>query len=493
MAKKRLSYIELLCMRVKIYWNSKIQSRFDGRKSFKYARQGVAFFLIVGLIGGYYFFGQRPMLLLADGKEVGLVDSPRAVEKALEMARQELSQELDMEVTGAISELSFEKEGDHAGQILEGEDLVAVLKEELDWPINTWAIKADGKPLLYLASETEAQKALEDLKAYYLPQEDAQENDQEKLAKDAETAVNVEKVELQDDVQVVPAKSTSEQLMTKDEAVEAMVTGLEKIVQHSVNEGESLWTIARDNNLTVAELQEMNPTLKGELLQIGQELNLKKAEPLVNVVSVLTMTTEEKIPFKVEYENDASLWKGQEKVKKSGENGLKKVTYRITQTNDQVMEKQTLQETILQEPATKVVRKGTKLIVASRSGGGSGTLGWPIRGSITSAYGKYRGGSRHTGMDIDGDTGDPVGAAEDGTVARASWKGTYGNCVEINHGQGLVTRYAHLSKMDVSVGQKVARGDLIGRVGSTGKSTGSHLHFEVIENGKFVNPRNLLK
>lgn len=444
------------------------------------------------LIGGICLFGQRPVMLLADGEKVGLVASSRAVEKALEVARQELSQELDMEVTGVTSELSYDKEADNSGEVLEGEALVSVLKKELDWPINTWAIKVDGKPLLYLASEAEAKKALEELKAYYLPTADTQESTQEKSAQNAEDAVKVEKIELQGDVQVVPAKSTSEQLMTKDEAVEAMVKGLEKIVQHTVDEGESLWTIARDHNLTVAELQEINPTLKGELLQIGQKLNLKKAEPLVNVVAVLTTTIEETIPYKVEYENDASLWKGQEKVKKSGENGLKRVTYRITQTNDQVTEKQTLQEKILQEPATKVVRKGTKLIVASRSGGGSGTLGWPIRGAITSAYGKNRGGSRHTGMDIDGDTGDPVAAAEDGTVIRASWKGTYGNCIEIDHGQGLVTRYAHLSKIEVTVGQKVSRGDLIGRVGSTGRSTGSHLHFEVIENGGFTNPRNFL-
>ena len=83
-------------------------------------------------------------------------------------------------------------------------------------------------------------------------------------------------------------------------------------------------------------------------------------------------------------------------------------------------------------------------------------------------------------------------AAGDGTIIRAASFGTYGKCVDISHGQGLVTRYAHLSAIDVSVGQKVSQGDLIGRVGSTGRSTGSHLHFETILNGKHVSPRQYL-
>ena len=97
-------------------------------------------------------------------------------------------------------------------------------------------------------------------------------------------------------------------------------------------------------------------------------------------------------------------------------------------------------------------------------------------------------GYSHEGTDFAGSTGDPILAAEDGTVTRASWYGGYGNCVDIDHGDGLVTRYGHMSEINVSVGDKVKRGQQIGKVGSTGHSTGPHLHFEVRLNGSAVDP-----
>lgn len=96
----------------------------------------------------------------------------------------------------------------------------------------------------------------------------------------------------------------------------------------------------------------------------------------------------------------------------------------------------------------------------------------------------------HAGMDFSANVGTPVYATGNGTVQKAGWEGLYGNCIVINHGFGCVTRYAHLSKIDVKVGQKVVRGETIGKVGSTGKSTGPHLHYEVHLKGQIMNPVN---
>ncbi len=123
---------------------------------------------------------------------------------------------------------------------------------------------------------------------------------------------------------------------------------------------------------------------------------------------------------------------------------------------------------------------------------------WAHLGKINNEFGYRRNpfGGRgyefHTGLDIDGERGDSVAAPANGVVTKAGWEGGYGNMIEIDHGNGLMTRYGHLSKIGVSVGDTILRGQLIGLIGSTGRSTGPHLHYELRLNDKAINPRRLL-
>lgn len=115
----------------------------------------------------------------------------------------------------------------------------------------------------------------------------------------------------------------------------------------------------------------------------------------------------------------------------------------------------------------------------------------PVSGTITSRFGS-RGGRQHTGLDIGAPKGTKIKAAAGGTVIFAGYSGAYGNVVKISHGSGIKTYYAHCSKLYVEKGQKVSAGDVIAAVGSTGRSTGNHLHFEIVKNGTSVNPQNYL-
>jgi murein DD-endopeptidase MepM/ murein hydrolase activator NlpD len=123
---------------------------------------------------------------------------------------------------------------------------------------------------------------------------------------------------------------------------------------------------------------------------------------------------------------------------------------------------------------------------------------WAHLGKINNEFGFRRNpfGGRsyefHPGMDIDGEKGDTVIAPANGTVVKAGWTGGYGNMIEIDHGNGLSTRYGHLSKIEIQVGDSIQRGQLIGLIGSTGRSTGPHLHYELRLNDKSINPRFLL-
>ena len=110
---------------------------------------------------------------------------------------------------------------------------------------------------------------------------------------------------------------------------------------------------------------------------------------------------------------------------------------------------------------------------------------------ISSYYGE-RWGRMHTGIDYAANGGTPIYAWKSGTITYRGWNGSYGNFVEIDHGDGTVSRYAHMSGYNCSLGDTVSAGETIGYVGTTGNSTGNHLHFEIKVNGNFVNPLNYL-
>jgi murein DD-endopeptidase MepM/ murein hydrolase activator NlpD len=123
---------------------------------------------------------------------------------------------------------------------------------------------------------------------------------------------------------------------------------------------------------------------------------------------------------------------------------------------------------------------------------------WAHLGKINNEFGFRRNpfGGRsyefHAGMDIDGEKGDMLVAPANGVVLKAGWQGGYGNLIEIDHGNGLTTRYGHLSKLEVKIGDTIQRGQLIGLIGSTGRSTGPHLHYELRLDDKAINPRRFL-
>lgn len=154
----------------------------------------------------------------------------------------------------------------------------------------------------------------------------------------------------------------------------------------------------------------------------------------------------------------------------------------------------------LEEEARGLRARSAKLAAQIRTGSvnlpstvgvdGSGQFSWPVNGTLTSSFG-FRWGRMHEGIDVAAPTGRPIGAAAAGTVIVAGWGGGYGNLVVVSHGS-ISTAYAHMSQIAVSNGQQVGRGTVLGAVGSTGNSTGPHLHFEVRVNGSPQNPINYL-
>ncbi len=294
----------------------------------------------------------------------------------------------------------------------------------------------------------------------------------------------VEKVSFRD------IRVPSSAILSFQEAMALIQTGGRELARYTVRSGDTLWDIAARAGIPVEELQAANPGLTPEKLQIGQELYLSRTAPVINVMATTRRIEKREVPFTVERRRDNNMYRGQSRILQPGKPGLEEVTYQISYLNGREVGREVLERRVLKESRSQVVAVGSRMLLASRSGAGE-RLAWPTVGAIESPFG-HRWGRLHTGVDIAAGTGAPVRAAESGRVTSAGWNGGYGLTVDVYHGDGVVTRYAHLSRIEVRVGQRVERGQLLGRVGSTGNTTGPHLHFEVLVNGQPVNPARFL-
>ena len=261
---------------------------------------------------------------------------------------------------------------------------------------------------------------------------------------------------------------------------------------YTVTSGDTFSEIAASLDMRQRELSELNPYVDPNVLMIGDVLNIRQAIPFLSVVTVDEITYTEPTPAPIEYVEDASLYKGDSKVLSKGMEGENWVRAEVTYQNGTETARTILESKVQKEPEKKVVATGTKERPATSS---KGTYIWPVNGTVTSSPGSrslFGSKEYHAGLDIAVPYGTKVKAADGGTVSFAGWKGDYGNLVIITHDDGTQTYYAHNSTLLVSKGDSVYQGQAIAKAGSTGRSTGSHCHFEVRVNGKVQNPYNYL-
>ena len=289
----------------------------------------------------------------------------------------------------------------------------------------------------------------------------------------------------------------------QDEAeVENELSGVqqqEKI--YTVQAGDTLWSIAQKNDLTFRELCDLNTNFKGAALtetsniQAGDELIVTKQEAMLEVRITKIETWQEEIPYTTETTKSSEYTVGTKKTTQTGENGIRSVTaQRVYNTDGVQLSQQILETTVIKEPVTERIVVGTKKVTSSTSYiTGSGQFIWPVPGYRNCS--RWYGGS-HKGVDICAAAGTPIYASAGGTVTKAGYNRAgagngYGNSIIISHGNGYTTLYAHCLSLVVHAGQSVKQGQLIGYVGSTGRSSGNHCHFEIRRNGSYIAPQNV--
>ncbi|MGX6445948.1 peptidoglycan DD-metalloendopeptidase family protein [Neobacillus sp. K501] len=373
------------------------------------------------------------------------------------------------------------------------QETVRNLENAIQLQVEASAISIDGTPIVYLDSKETADEVIKKLKLQFVSEEQLIQLEARKTAETTELTPLKENetrlldVRLSKEVSVLTEKVSPEKIMSADDALNLLLKGTLEEKKYVVQEGDVLGTIANGHGLTLADFLALNPGLTEEtVVNIGDEVNVTALKPYIEVIVDKEVNQKESVAFVNEVVEDASMPKGETSVKQEGQNGERLVNYLISEQNGITLKKDVTSEQVIKQPVNHIVVKGTK-VIPSR---GTGNLAWPTVGGYISSQQGQRWGKQHKGIDIARPSNRTIKAADNGKVVSAGYDGGYGNKIVIDHQNGLRTVYAHLASIDVSVGQTVSQGSAIGVMGSTGNSTGVHLHFEVYKNGALQNPLN---
>ena len=300
--------------------------------------------------------------------------------------------------------------------------------------------------------------------------------------------------EFAEDVEIRQEYVPTSEIMNLGYIAELLYSTKTAEVTYEVKKGDTWSQIAAKNDMSSAELLALNPGYNINKLQIGEVLTLSASVPYLTMTVVKQERYLDDVSYNIEYTDSADLYQGDYKVTSKGEYGKADVMAKATYVNGEETERTILSSVTLKEPVTEYRLRGTKVRPTWMP---TGSFRWPTSGRISSYFGGRKspggiGSTNHKGIDIAVPRGTPIYAADGGTVTYSGWMSGYGYLVQIDHGNGYVTRYGHNSSLTVSVGQHVYKGQQIARAGSTGNSTGNHCHFEVRYNGVAKNPLNFL-
>ncbi|SHH52285.1 peptidoglycan DD-metalloendopeptidase family protein [Tepidibacter thalassicus] len=438
----------------------------------KYLLHSLVFLITVITCSGIYY-STLSYEVNIDGKNIGIVDSKKDVYRLIEEKKEEIKKEFKKDVT-ISQKIVFNKVRVGKDKITPINVFKQNLNKVIDLSIKAYSINIDGKDVVFLKDKKSAQNVLNDIKKYNIKSLDNSK---------------IKEIGFLEKVSIKEKEINISNLKTEESACEYLLNGTDDIQKYIVKNGDTVWDIAKKYNLKMDDIKKANPNIDIDKLQIDQEINITVPKPYLNVKVVEVASYEETIPYKTIYEETNALYKGEKRIKLEGVKGKRKVTAEIVKINGAIFSKNILKEEILTQVQDKVVLKGTKKPPFYMA---YGVFSNPTRGKLTSRFGR-RWGRIHTGIDIAAPIGTKIKAADGGKVIFSGTQSGYGKLVIIDHGNGYKTYYAHCSKLLVKKGDKVAKNQVIAKVGNTGRSTGPHLHFEVRKNNKPVNPLTYVK
>ena len=410
-----------------------------------------------------------------DGQDLGIVSSRRSAEKVVaELEDVTRAATGDSGYTVDTALLTAETGVFPRRELISDDAFEETLGDTLGVVDYAYVLYVDGEKVV----ATTRAGALEDLL------------EQLKLGYQTEDTVNAYFVE---DVDIRQEYVESSYVMNLGYIAEILNETKQGEVTYTVASGDSYYSIAEKYEMSMEDLMALNEGYDPDLLRVGDVLTISNAVPYLTVVNVERQRYVQDVAYQVEYTDDASMYQGEYSVTSAGVYGKADVTANVTYINGEETEREVVASVTLSQPVTEQQLRGTK---ERPTWYPTGSFSWPCTGTLTSRFGyrslKLSGSNYHQGIDIGNSYGTSIYASDGGTVTYAGWMGGYGYLIIIDHGNGYETYYGHNSSLVAYVGQKVHKGQLIARMGSTGYSTGNHCHFGVKLNGTFVNPLNYL-
>ena len=405
--------------------------------------------------------------VILDGETLALVTEEETVYNAVNAVAEDVRRFMGEAAT-------YKKEPVFVRRLVSGKNLSNAdeikehLLSHLDYMVECAGIYVSGEPVLALTTKEAADYVLTKHKTTLAGE----------FLTESAAADFVEKVDVKTGFMHIGMLKTPEEALT-------LLAGNDnqQSREYEVKASDTLWDIAASHGLSVERLLALNDGIN-EKIKEGDILTVEEAVPVLSVRTVDTEEYEESVPYTVEKIKDAGLYENTTAVAQKGVNGKNRIIAKITRVNGVETSREKLSAEELTAPVNQIEKVGTKKRPPTT---GSGTFLKPTVGSLSSRYGS-RWNRSHNGIDITGAHNTPIKAADGGVVTYSGWMDGYGNYIVINHENGYQTAYGHCSSLLKNVGDRVSKGDTIAKMGNTGRSTGTHLHFEVKKNGVFQNP-----
>lgn len=450
-----------------------------------------------------------------DGEYLGAIRSKKALENYIDNEQKALKNEYGVKKVYIPNGIDIKKSITYKGKLMSEKTIYKMIKENKSFTIKGYVVTISQKEeeleneevekkediKIYLAKKDIFDKAVRKVLNAFVDEEESKNYENDTQPEIITTGSTIENIYLNQDVTIKEAFISTEEDIFTDEAelTKYLLFGDNNSEQeYTIQLGDTIETVSFNNQLSTDEFLIVNPefTSKDNLLIPGQKVNVALIAPVLEIVVEKEIVEDVDKPYEtIEKEDDTLDW-GTEKVEVEGVNGIQRVTEKVKYVNGESLTAYILPDAEeIKKPVDKVVIKGTKRSYYSGSWTpaiSSGSWGWPTVSPyiITSNF-EWRWGRLHAGIDISGcGFGSPIFAAESGTVLSTysscdneGWYGStcghgYGNMVWIAHPDNVYIVYAHMmNNILVYPGQQVTKGQIIGYMGNSGSSTGTHLHF----------------